>query len=74
MEIENVNLTETEISQIVEDTIQKIENYPKWLGKTVENYFDILFENEVGDYIMRRGINRLGRENFERKRALCAVN
>ena len=60
----NALLTNEEISKIVEYTIRKIENYPKRLGKTVENYFDVLFPDEVKNYIVGREINRKGRENY----------
>ena len=62
-----------EIMEIAEYTIQKINAYPKSCGKTVENYFDLLFPDEVNNYLMRREINRAGAENRERKaaRLLC---
>ena len=73
----NEHLTPDEIGYIVDYTIQKIESYPKRYGKTVENYFDLLFPDEVSAYINRREINRKGLEIYEsRKRgeALCQVN
>ena len=50
-------LTLQALEEIVEYTIQKINNYPKSFGKTVENYFDLLFPDEVKNYLMRRAIN-----------------
>jgi len=38
-------------------TVQKIENYPKSFGKTVENYFHLLYPDEIKGYLMRRMIN-----------------
>jgi len=54
---ENNKLTPEERAEIAGYTIQKIEAYPKDWGKTVENYFDVLYPNEVRDYVMRRDIN-----------------
>ena len=39
-------------------TIQKINNYPSAFGKTVENYFHLLFPDEIKAYLARRQINR----------------
>ena len=50
-------LTPQELAGIVSYTIQKINNYPKSFGKTVENYFDLLFPDEVKAYLMRQAIN-----------------
>jgi len=50
-------LTLQALEEIAEYTIQKINNYPKSFGKTVENYFDLLFPDEVKNYLMRRAIN-----------------
>jgi hypothetical protein len=63
-------LTPDELQEIAEYTIQKIENYPKHFGKTVENYFDLLFPDEVNSFIMRREINRRGEENRVRRLAV----
>ncbi len=67
------DLTDEELWEIARYTVMKIENYPKHFGKTVENYFDLLFPDEVKDYLMRREINRRGMENYERRKAaaLC---
>jgi hypothetical protein len=54
----NTMLTFEEVDEITAFTIQKINNYPKRLGKTVENYFDILFPDELQHYLERREINR----------------
>jgi hypothetical protein len=70
----NTELTNGELQEIAEYTVRKIETYPKEYGKTVENYFDLLFPDEVTAYIMRREINRRGQENYERRKrgeALC---
>jgi len=50
-------LTPQELGEIIEYTIQKINNYPKSFGKTVENYFDLLFPDEVKNYLRRRSLN-----------------
>ena len=50
-------LTLAEIDEIAAYTIQKISNYPKSFGKTVENYFDLLFPDEVKNYLFRRAVN-----------------
>jgi hypothetical protein len=64
-------LTKEEIQEIADYTVQKINNYPAHFGKTVENYFDLLFPDEVSNFLMRREINRRGRENMERRRAVA---
>ena len=70
----NINtLTNDELLEIAEYTIQKIEHYPKEYGKTVENYFDLLFPDEVKSFLMGREINRRGRENFERGKSMVTV-
>ena len=58
-----VDLTDEELLEIARYTIQKILSYPQEYGKTVENYFDLLFPDEVKSYLMRRDINRRGLEN-----------
>lgn len=55
--ISSVELTPSEIDEIALYTVQKINNYPKSFGKTVENYFDLLFPDEVKNYQTRRAIN-----------------
>ena len=50
-------LTPQELGEIIEYTIQKINRYPKSFGKTVENYFDLLFPDEVKNYLRRRSLN-----------------
>ncbi|MDR1674675.1 MAG: hypothetical protein LBR54_04415 [Oscillospiraceae bacterium] len=62
-------LTNTEISDIVDYTIQKIESFPKEWGYTVQNYFDILYPDEVDQYLMRREITRMGLANMAANRA-----
>lgn len=46
-----------ELVEIALYTVQKINNYPKSFGKTVENYFHLLFPDEIKAYLMRRTIN-----------------
>ena len=68
-------LTNSELQEIALYTMQKIMNYPKEYGKTIENYFDLLFPDEVQNYLVRREINHKGRENYKRRKAgeiLCA--
>ena len=62
MSIESV-LSREKLQEIARYTAQKIEGYPKSYGKTVANYFDVLYPNEVRDYIMRRDITRRGTAN-----------
>jgi len=52
----DVLLTE-ELDAIEAYTIQKINNYPSTFGKTVINYFDVLFPDEIKNYLVRREIN-----------------
>lgn len=54
-----IDLTQKELAEIAAYTIQKIRNYPKRLGRTVENYFDVMYPDEVKAYIMRREINNV---------------
>ena len=51
-------LTPEVIEEIALYTIQKINNYPKSLGKTVENYFDLLFPDEVKNHLIQQDINQ----------------
>jgi len=53
----DVELTQQELDEIALYTIQKINNYPKSLGKTVDNYFNLLYPDEVKSYLMMRAIN-----------------
>ena len=53
----DVDLTPQELEEIALYTIQKINNYPKSLGKTVDNYFDLLYPDEIKSYLMMRAIN-----------------
>lgn len=55
-----MNVTTEEISGIVKHTIQKIER----IGETID-YFDILFPDELNQYIMRSEINQAS------KKAMC---
>ena len=50
-------LTPEEIDEIAAYTIQKIQNYPKSFGKTVDNYFDLLFPDEVKNYLFMKAVN-----------------
>ena len=63
----NATLTFDEVDEITRFTIQKIENYPKRLGKTVENYFDLLFPDELEQYVMRRELNCRSAELMRRR-------
>jgi hypothetical protein len=63
----DTDITIAELEEIAEYTALKIARYPKEYGKTLDNSFDVLFPNEIRDYIMRREINRRGRENYERR-------
>jgi len=51
------DLTEQELDEIAQYTVQKINNYPKSFGKTVENYFDLLYCDEVKNYLIMQAIN-----------------
>lgn len=51
-------LTILELAEIALYTVQKINNYPKSFGKTVENYFHLLFPDEVKAYLIGRTINQ----------------
>jgi len=61
-------LTLDELHHIILYTVQKINNYPKSLGKTVDNYFHLLFPDELKAYLLRRTINdkSFGKIGFER--------
>lgn len=50
-------LTLSELAEIALYTIQKIHSYPRCFGKTVDNYFHLLFPDEVKNYLMRRMVN-----------------
>jgi hypothetical protein len=50
-------LTLSELIEIALYTVRKINNYPKSLGKTVENYFHLLYFDEIKAYLMMRKIN-----------------
>ena len=51
-------LTLREIEELVWYTVAKINSYPERFGKTVENYFDLLFPDEIKNYLVRRDTNR----------------
>ena len=59
-------LTPAEVEEIIDYTIQKINKYPAEYGHTVENYFDLLFPDEVANYQIRRAINMQGQKNMTR--------
>ena len=65
------NLTDKEIDEIRAYTVLKIESYPKHYGNTVENYYHLLFPDEVKDYIFRRHLNRQRETNRKRKEAMA---
>jgi hypothetical protein len=46
-----------ELIEIAIYTVQKINNYPKRLGKTVEDYFHLLYPDEIKAHLMRQAIN-----------------
>jgi len=48
-------------------TEQKILSYPKGLGKTLDNYFDILFPDEVKNFLHRRETNKRSLEILKRR-------
>ena len=50
-------LSLTELIDIALYTVQKINSYPASLGKTVDNYFDLLFPDEIKAYLIKRSIN-----------------
>ena len=68
------DLSNDELYEIVVYTIQKIERYPKSFGKTVENYFDLLFPDEVKNYLIGREINRRCDEILERKKSMVTTS
>jgi hypothetical protein len=59
MSIAELGLSADEVAKVAEYTVQKIKAYPKKYGITVENYFDVLFQNELRDCAMRREINQV---------------
>lgn len=60
-------LTIEEIVAIMDYTEQKILSYPKGLGKTLDNYFDILFPDEVKNFLHRRETNKRSLEILKRR-------
>jgi len=66
MSITGLGLSAEDVAQVAEYTVRKIQAYPKELGYTIENYFDVLFQNELIDCAMRQEINRIGKINTER--------
>ena len=58
----DIALTLLELIEIAMYTVQKIDNYPKSLGKTAENYFHLLFPDEIKSYLMRRTVNEKSAE------------
>ena len=69
------NLSLLELAEIALYTIQKINNYPKSFGKTVENYFHLLYPDEIKACLMQRTINnrsfsKIGIEKNNERRAL----
>jgi len=51
------SLTLLDFAEIALYTVQKINRYPKSFGKTIENYFHLLYPDEIKAYLMRRTIN-----------------
>jgi len=66
-------LSEDELVEISQYTIQKINAYPKHLGKTVENYFPLLYPDEVKSYLCGVVITSTALGRLERKVALNAI-
>ena len=58
MNYPDATLTTDELTEITEYTMMKINSYPKRFGKTVENYFVLLFPDEINNYIFRKEMNR----------------
>jgi len=52
-------LTLSELIEIALYTVQKINSYPKSLGKTVDNYFHLLFPDEIKAHLVKREINAI---------------
>jgi hypothetical protein len=72
-----VEITPSELVEIALYTVQKINSYPQAFGKTVENYFHLLFPDEMKAFMMRKAVNNRtfgergiklssGREDFSR--------
>lgn len=62
------NLTLMELIEIALYTVRKINNYPSSFGKTLDNYFHLLFPDEIKNYLIRRSTNlqslkKLGADN-----------
>jgi len=71
MSYESDLLTGEVIQIIAKRTVDKINSYPKRYGRTVDNYFDLLFPDEVNAYFAGKRISELGRANGERRVAEC---
>ena len=61
-----IKLTILELIEIALYTVQKINNYPKSFGKTVDNYFHLLFPDEVKAYLIGRTINHKYTKQIQR--------
>ena len=61
-------LTSEEIHELVKATIHKIETYPKEYGKTLDNYFHVLFSDMVRQYVEGREINRKSKVIMEARK------
>ena len=64
-------LTLLELIEIALYTVQKINNYPKSFGKSVDNYFHLLFPDEIKAYMHRREINS---KSFPKINMRCPQN
>jgi len=63
-------ITLNEFIEIALYTVQKINNYPKSFGKTIENYFHLLFPDEIKAYLIRQATNRMSFKKFDIKHNL----
>ena len=57
-----------ELIEIALYTVQKINNYPQSCEKTVDNYFHLLFPDEIKAYMHKREINT---KTFEKINMPC---
>jgi hypothetical protein len=57
LETQETGITPAELVEIALYTVQKINSYPQAFGKTVENYFHLLFPDEMKAFMMRKAVN-----------------
>ncbi|MCL2188270.1 MAG: non-structural maintenance of chromosomes element 4 [Defluviitaleaceae bacterium] len=60
-------LTLYELVEIAIYTVRKINKYPESYGKTVENYFHLLFPDEIKSYLAGQAINSRTLEMLTRR-------